>query len=188
MTRLRPEREAEIRKLWPRMVGTWGAQTFPDLLREIDALRAEGQVAGTDEQIKYMVNRFLVWRLPENFNPDGGISFKPDFNENTPWPMKNEPTGTNLFDATQAEVMIRYLVTGLPSERVSAEELAELIAKWRNAAIDSREESDRIRRTVHVATYAEANCMVRAEVWCVCADELEAILRPTHTPESGEKL
>ena len=63
----------------------------------------------------------------------------------------------------------RVVDVALPAERVSRE-LAKLIAKWRNAAIDSREESGRIRRTVHVATYAEANCMVRAEVWCVCAD------------------
>jgi hypothetical protein len=68
----------------------------------------------TETQIKYMVERFLGWRLPENFNPDGGISFKKDFNENTPWPMKREPTGTNLFDATQAEEMIRYIVQGIP--------------------------------------------------------------------------
>ncbi|HET7150912.1 MAG TPA: hypothetical protein VFI60_05840 [Candidatus Acidoferrum sp.] len=68
-----------------------------------------------DEQIKYMVDRFLGWRLPENFNPDGGISFKRTFNEGFSFgPMKNEPSGTNLFDATQAEAMIRYLVDGLP--------------------------------------------------------------------------
>ena len=27
----------------------------------------------TDEQIKYMRDRFLGWKLPEGFNPDGGI-------------------------------------------------------------------------------------------------------------------
>jgi hypothetical protein len=69
----------------------------------------------TDEQVKYMVDRFLGWRLPENFNPDAGISFKAEFNENTPYPMKHEPTGTNLFDATQAEAMVRYLVDGMPA-------------------------------------------------------------------------
>jgi hypothetical protein len=26
-----------------------------------------------DDQIKHMIYRFLSWRLPENFNPDGGI-------------------------------------------------------------------------------------------------------------------
>jgi hypothetical protein len=71
-----------------------------------------------DEQIKYMVDRFLEWRLPENFNPDAGISFKPNFNEYTAHPMKHEPTGTNLLDATQAEEMVRYLIDGMPTEGV----------------------------------------------------------------------
>ncbi len=68
----------------------------------------------TDEQIKHMVDRFLIWRLPENFNPDGGISFRAAYNEHTAYPMKSEPVGTNLFDAVQTETMIRYLIEGLP--------------------------------------------------------------------------
>jgi len=68
-----------------------------------------------DEQIKYMVERFLQWRLPDNFNPDGGISFKPTFNEHTTHPMKAEPVGTNLFDYTQAEAMVRHMVEGMPT-------------------------------------------------------------------------
>lgn len=67
----------------------------------------------TDDQIKHLVNRFLTWRLPSDFSPDAGISFKPEFNENTAYPMKHEPTGTNLFDARQAEEMVRYMVDGL---------------------------------------------------------------------------
>ena len=67
-----------------------------------------------DEQINHMVSRFLAWRLPEHFNPDAGISFKPDYNEQTDFPMKHVPTGKNLFDAGQAEAMVRYLVDGLP--------------------------------------------------------------------------
>jgi hypothetical protein len=70
----------------------------------------------TDDQIKYMTDRFLGWKLPENFNPDAGISFKATFNEHTPYPMKHEPTGTNLFDANQAEAMVRYMIDGLPSQ------------------------------------------------------------------------
>ncbi len=68
----------------------------------------------TNEQIKHMVDRFLSWRLPETFNPDGGISFKKNFNEHTAHPMKHEPTGTNLLDATQAEAMVRHMVEGMP--------------------------------------------------------------------------
>ena len=68
----------------------------------------------TEAQIKHMVQRFLTWKLPENFSPDGGISFKPMFNEHTAHPMKAEPVGTNLFDATQAEAMVRHMLEGAP--------------------------------------------------------------------------
>jgi hypothetical protein len=67
----------------------------------------------TEDQINHMVSRFLSWKLPENFRPDAGISFKADFNENTDYPMKHEPTGTNLFDATQADAMVRHMLEGL---------------------------------------------------------------------------
>ena len=73
----------------------------------------------TDEQIKYMVDRFLGWRLPEHFRPDGGISFQPEYNvefnakRGAP-PSRHEPVGTNLFDAGQAEAMVRYMVEGMP--------------------------------------------------------------------------
>jgi hypothetical protein len=66
-------------------------------------------------QIKHMVDRFLGWKLPENFAPDAGISFKPAFNEHTAHPSKHEPSGTNLFDATQADAMVRYMVEEIPS-------------------------------------------------------------------------
>lgn len=68
----------------------------------------------TNEQIKYMVQRFLTWKLPENFSPDGGISFKPTYNENTTHPARHEPQGTNLLDYTQAEAMVRHMLEGLP--------------------------------------------------------------------------
>jgi len=70
-----------------------------------------------DEQIKHMVNRFLMWRLPENFNPDGGISFKRVVNENTAYPRKSEPVGTNLFDYTQAKEMVSHMIDGMPSAK-----------------------------------------------------------------------
>lgn len=68
----------------------------------------------TDEQIKYMTERFLAWRLPDNFNPDAGISFAPDYNVGTDYPGKHQPTGTNLFDYTQAKAMIQHMLEGLP--------------------------------------------------------------------------
>lgn len=66
----------------------------------------------TDAQIKHMVDRFLRWRLPENFSPDGGIIFSGANNiANGTWPI-----GTNLFTAEQAEVMIRTIIFGLPDD------------------------------------------------------------------------
>lgn len=67
-----------------------------------------------EEQIKHMVNRFLGWKLPEDFRPDAGISFKPTFNEHTAHPQRHEPSGTNLFDYMQAEAMVRHMLVGLP--------------------------------------------------------------------------
>jgi len=67
-----------------------------------------------DAQIKHMVDRFLSWKLPEDFNPDCGIRFERDYNQNTPWPAKHEPVGTNLLSATQAESMVRHMLDGAP--------------------------------------------------------------------------
>lgn len=63
----------------------------------------------TEDQIKKMAERFLTWRLPEDFNPDGGISFKKTYNDLTDHPMKHEPTGTNLFNFEQAIAMVRHM-------------------------------------------------------------------------------
>lgn len=65
-------------------------------------------------QIKHMVDRFLRWSFPENFNPDGGISFVRSSYKGALYPM---PVGTNLLDAVQAEAMVRHMVEGLPSAR-----------------------------------------------------------------------
>ena len=56
---------------------------------------------------KKMVDKFLIWPLPEDFSPDGGISFKPSGSGPSThcWPV-----GTNLFTADQAEKMFKYCV------------------------------------------------------------------------------
>jgi len=74
----------------------------------------------TEDQIKHMADRFLGWKLPENFNPDGGISFKPEFNveynasRGMP-PDRHKPSGTNLFGYTEAVAMIRHMIEGMPA-------------------------------------------------------------------------
>lgn len=75
-------------------------------------LRAAGLVIPepptvTDE----MVTRFLSWKLPANFNPDCGITFKREYNEHMSWgPNIHEPVGTNLLDAEQARAMLEHVL------------------------------------------------------------------------------
>lgn len=65
-----------------------------------------------ENKIKKMVDRFLSWDLPEDFNPDGGVKFdayeyqKMDLNSN----HVHKPTGTNLFTARQATDMVRHIL------------------------------------------------------------------------------
>jgi len=63
----------------------------------------------TDAQIKQMAERFLAWKLPADFAPDAGISFKAEFNEHTDHPMRHQPTGTNLLSYAQALEMVRWI-------------------------------------------------------------------------------
>lgn len=69
----------------------------------------------TDAQIKHMVERFLMWKLPENFNPDGGVSFTPLIDASTGRPYSHGPVGTNLLDGQQAKAMVLHMLEGLPS-------------------------------------------------------------------------
>lgn len=66
-----------------------------------------------EEQIKKAVNKFLGWRLPPDFSPDCGISFKRegDYDHPTYGRTKFEPVGTNLLTATQAEEMFRHCLS-----------------------------------------------------------------------------
>lgn len=68
----------------------------------------------TEDQIKHMAERFLQWKLPANFNPDAGISFTPEYNVGTAYPMRHEPYGTNLWGYEDAVAMVRHMVAELP--------------------------------------------------------------------------
>lgn len=64
------------------------------------------------EIIERVADRFLGWKLPDNFNPDCGITFKkqhdyihPEFGAQI-----YNPIGTNLFSLDQARAMIEYCI------------------------------------------------------------------------------
>lgn len=66
----------------------------------------------TNEQIDELVNRFLGWRLPQDFSPDFFIKFDReaairlhDSTNGTAWPI-----GTNLLNADQAREMLKFLL------------------------------------------------------------------------------
>jgi hypothetical protein len=81
---------------------------------EIQALPTGNGEAMTDQErtalIERLTQRFLGWKLPANFNPDGGISFDPIANKGYAFESRREPVGTNLLDADQARQMFEYLL------------------------------------------------------------------------------
>jgi L-rhamnose isomerase len=64
----------------------------------------------TADQIKHMTERFLSWKLPSSFAPDGGVARTERFSEHT--------SGTNVFDYMQAQAMIQHMLEGLPSNHI----------------------------------------------------------------------
>lgn len=80
------------------------------LAKPAERTNPQETTAMTDAQIKRMVERFLAWRLPADFAPDGGITFTPTFNDHTEHPQRHEPTGTNLLTYTQADAMVRHML------------------------------------------------------------------------------
>ena len=70
--------------------------------------------------VNKMVDRFLGWRLPEDFSPDCHISFDRESLKQWPgvWPI-----GTNLLTAAQAEQMIRHILHFSPQPRQAVPEI-----------------------------------------------------------------
>jgi hypothetical protein len=71
-----------------------------------------------------LVNRFLSWRLPDDFAPDCGISFEPVAYKGNgkPLPVLGWPVGTNLLTAAQARAMLEHVL----AERNKADPVTRL--------------------------------------------------------------
>jgi hypothetical protein len=72
-----------------------------------------------------MVDRFLGWKLPQDFAPDAGISFTPSTHP-LGWPV-----GTNLLAAKQAKEMFEH-ATGKPEVPQSLHLLTFCVLVLRN--------------------------------------------------------
>ena len=80
----------------------------PIQLNDLKKVPANAFVHHYAEQLKErMAQRFLQWKLPADFNPDGGIEFTTNVLGTV---HANEPLGTNLLTFSQAKDMIEYLM------------------------------------------------------------------------------
>lgn len=101
----------------PRLVENDGHVTLHKSPPPAIDIGKSGKESGrADNLVSHMVQRFLGWRLPENFGPDCGIKFERLSNVGTEWERQNEPTGTNLLDAEQAKAMFAYCIEGHDAE------------------------------------------------------------------------
>lgn len=133
----------------PSVRSFFDSETFiaHELAPALEALRSEKRTGVTDE----MVDRFLSWKLPDDFHPDAGINFKREYNEGTPYPGKHQPIGTNLLSATQAKAMLEHVLNAAPhAERSSGtEDSAEQRAPAAVAAPQSSAKHDTSPQVSH---------------------------------------
>lgn len=122
----------------------------------------------TDAIITAAVDKFLCWKLPQNFQPDSFISF--DGKKHDTWGgyPNSWPTGTNLLDAGQARAMFEHCLNDL---------LAALQARNQQGPIKTWQE--RLEETcpalgpMHIhASVEEVNDAMIAEI-----DDLRAALQ-----------
>lgn len=101
-----------------------------------------------EKLVKHLTDRFLGWRLPKDFHPDGGIMFMDVYDNGTEQGGKFEPTGTNLFTAEQAKEMFRFLLEHGDGTSIVAEIIHHQLQKARHDWLrDMREEIKRVAVT-----------------------------------------
>lgn len=112
-------REEELRRLLRTYLAEWTPEAQDRAVAAITALFA-ADAGEREAEINRMVDRFLGWRLPETFHPDGGITFEPIHSKGTPYEGRRRPSGTNLFTAIEAREMVRWMLDAAPSSPTGA--------------------------------------------------------------------
>lgn len=114
---------------------------------DIDAKSSKAIHANiADGIIKRAVDKFLCWKLPDDFSPDGGIRFTKAFNTHTDWPSVHEPIGTNLFTAVQAKEMFEHCLSELSTTppQTDGKKVARTgtaLERYKEFTIDGEDES-----------------------------------------------
>lgn len=87
-----------------------------DLLRMLAAIPcAQPAPSVPDDMIEQAVTRFLSWKLPKDFHPDGGVVFIPT--KGRGYDSPHWPCGTNLLNAQQARDMLRHVLAAAPEAK-----------------------------------------------------------------------
>lgn len=97
-----------------KLVDDIAAQSTEPLRWKLEVAYAHPAGPAGVPDVKAMVDRFLSWRLPATFAPDGWVRFVPPAGASDADP--SWPVGTNLFSAEQAEAMVRHMLAAAPSE------------------------------------------------------------------------
>ncbi len=104
--------------------------------------------------IDKLVTRFLSWKLPKDFNPDGGVKFYGTYEYTSPyWPV-----GTNLFTAIQAREMLIHVLGEkfITDARAESEEEGDAYTRgWFDGSNDRNDEIESLR--ARVTELEEAN-------------------------------
>lgn len=88
-------------------------------------VKADGVATVESRSVDALVQRFLGWKLPADFAPDGGVTFERSYNvpgdgggvvtkQRLPDDPGRWPIGTNILNAEQARAMIMHLLAGEP--------------------------------------------------------------------------
>lgn len=72
--------------------------------------------------IDHMTSRFLQWKLPDDFAPDGGVTFTAV--------RPHGPVGTNLLTYAQAKAMVIYMLDGAPLAALPAQGVRVKPLEW----------------------------------------------------------
>jgi hypothetical protein len=97
---------------WRMESGVWAAAWKAS--KNHDAQPAQSV---SDAVIEQAVNRFLSWKLPKDFRPDGGVVFIPTKGRGYDSPYW--PSGTNLLNAQQAREMLRHVLSAAPEAKAA---------------------------------------------------------------------